>query len=164
MKNTQTGTTLSSRLLCVCFLLLPGKVLKQSYWVHTAVSLVCTYCIVDISDCFPVVPLIRFIRFPWKSKQTDVSIPAVWRCRLWCAACLLACWGVNSNSDFAVLVSSVCSRCCVGVSKHIFRSWEEKVGRATHFSCRKVMDSLWNSIGTWRRWAQFRMCKPWCHC
>lgn len=143
----------------MCFLLLPGKVLKQSYWVHTAVSLVCTYCIVDISDCFPVVPLICFIRFPWQSKQTDVSIPAVWR-RLWCAACLPTCRGVNSNSDFAVLVSSVCSRCCAGVSKNCISAPERESRQATHFSCGKVMDRLWNSIRVWRRWAQFRMCKP----
>lgn len=79
MKNTQTGTTLSSRLLRVFSLTSreSSEALILGTHLHTAVSLVCTYCIVDISDCFPVVPLIGFISFPWKSKQTDVSIPAV---------------------------------------------------------------------------------------
>lgn len=117
MKNTHTGTpTASSRLSCVFFFpLSPGKVLTQSYWVHThthtALSLVCTYCIVDISDCFPVV--LRSSVSSGVEIQTDRRVhPALVLGPPGPDARRVG--GVSSNSDVATFpVSSVGSRCCV---------------------------------------------------
>lgn len=132
-KHTDRYNTAFPALVCV-FSYFPGKVLKQSYWVHTAVSLVCTYCIVDISDCFPVVPLICFIRFPWKSKQTDASIPAVWRPPgSEVLACV--CWRVGASTLIPTLLflsHLSASRCCAGVSKRIFPLPEEGRSRASN--------------------------------
>lgn len=92
--------------------------LKQSHWVHTDVSLVCSSVFISLSisqiaSCHPAqLCFFRAQDLPI-SKQTDVSISTAhgW---LWCAACLPACRRVNSNSNSSVLLSSVCSSYCTG--------------------------------------------------
>lgn len=96
MKYTQTGTTQCFP-ACVCvfslsFFHFPGKFceLKQSYWVHTAVSLVCSSVFISLSisqiaSRGPTQLCFFALRISTISKQTDVSIPArsagsdVWR-------------------------------------------------------------------------------------
>lgn len=86
MKYTQTGTTLCFP-ACVCafslFFHFPGKFceLKQSYWVHTAVSLVCSSVFISLSisqiaSRGPTQLCFFALRISTISKQTDVSIPA----------------------------------------------------------------------------------------
>lgn len=74
------------QLVCVfsLFFLLPREVLcelKQSYWVHTAVSLVCSSVFISLSisqiaSRGPTQLCFFVLRISTISKQTDVSIPA----------------------------------------------------------------------------------------
>lgn len=103
--------TMSFQLLCVYVFFFPSREvlseLKQSHWVHTAVPLVCSSVFISLSisqiaSRRPAQLCFFTLRILPISKQTWCVHPRA-RGWLWCAPCLPACRGVNSNSNSSVL-------------------------------------------------------------